>query len=121
MSGRVLIVDDEFGLAEVVAEMLSERGHDVDIAINGESALARMAEARPDLVLTDVMMPIMDGPALLGRMRADPELATIPVILMTAIPRSIPASVTGMHQGLLVKPFTPAQLFAAIAALLDVG
>ena len=118
MSSRVLIVDDEFGLAEVLAEMLAELGHEVDLAFNGQSALEHIAAARPDLVLADVMMPIMDGPALLRRIREDPAMAEIPVILMTAIPRSVPATVTGMHQGLLVKPFTPDELFAAIAPLL---
>lgn len=115
MSSRVLIVDDEFGLAEVLAEMLAELGHETDLAINGQSALEHIAAARPDLVLADVMMPIMDGPALLRRIREDPAIADIPVVFMTAIPRSVPATVTGMHQGLLVKPFTPDELFAAIA------
>lgn len=118
MSSRVLIVDDEFGLAEVLAEMLAELGHEVDLAINGQSALEHIAAVRPDLILADVMMPIMDGPALLRRIRADPAIADIPVVLMTAIPRSIPATVTGMHQGLLVKPFSPDELFAVIAPLL---
>jgi CheY-like chemotaxis protein len=118
MSSRVLIVDDEFGLAEVLAEMLAELGHEVDLAMNGQSALEHMAAARPDLVLADVMMPIMDGPALLHRIREDPATSEIPVVLMTAIPRSVPATVTGMHQGLLVKPFTPDELFAAIEPLL---
>ncbi len=118
MSKRVLIVDDEFGLAEVVADMLSERGHEVDLAINGEAALARMAQRKPDLVLLDVMMPVLDGPGLLRRMRGEPELAAIPVVLMTAIPHSIPANLALQHQGVLIKPFTPDALMAAVEPLL---
>jgi DNA-binding response OmpR family regulator len=118
MSKRVLIVDDEFGLAEVVAEMLAERTYQVDLAINGEVALARMAQNRPDLALVDVMMPILDGPGLLVRMREDPALAEIPVVFMTALPRAIPAHVAGLHQGVLLKPFTPDALFAVVEPLL---
>jgi DNA-binding response OmpR family regulator len=118
MSKRVLIVDDEFGLAEVVAEMLAEQSYQVDLAINGEVALARMAEQVPDLALVDVMMPILDGPGLLVRMREEPALAAVPVILMTALPHAIPAHVASLHQGVLVKPFTPDALFAAVEPLL---
>ncbi len=121
MTARILIVDDEFGLAEVVAEMLADRGHDVDVALNGETALARMAERRPDLVLLDVVMPLLDGLELLRRMRAREALAGVPVILMTSIPAMVPADVGRIHQGLLVKPFRPDELLALVQRVLPVG
>lgn len=121
MIARVLIVDDEFGLAEVVSDMLTDRGLAVEIAFNGEMALARMTAQQPDLVLLDVMMPLLDGPALLRRMRDDPALVAIPVILMTAIPRSIPTNIASLHQGVLIKPFTPQALMVAVDRALGVG
>jgi DNA-binding response OmpR family regulator len=71
MTKRILIVDDEFGLADVVAEILTESGFDVAIAINGRLALSLVREHRPDLILLDVMMPILDGPATLRELRAE--------------------------------------------------
>ena len=121
MTARILIVDDEFGLAEVVAGMLADRGHEVDVAINGEVALSRMAERAPDLVLLDVMMPLLDGPELLRQMRAQETLAGVPVILMTSIPSLVPADVRLIHQGVLTKPFTPDQLLAMVERALPVG
>jgi DNA-binding response OmpR family regulator len=114
MKSRILIVDDEFGLAEVVAAMLADRGHEADVAINGQTALALMTERPPDLVLLDVLMPIVDGPAVLRQMRAQAALARVPVILMTSIPSLVPADVRPIHQGVLVKPFTPDQLVAMV-------
>ena len=60
----VLIVDDEFGLAEMLREMLREAGYDVTLAINGQLALEILGERPIDLVLTDMMMPVMDGAEL---------------------------------------------------------
>jgi DNA-binding response OmpR family regulator len=121
MTKRILIVDDEFGLAEVVAAMLAESGHDADVALNGEAALARMAERPPDLVLLDVVMPLLDGPDVLRRMRAEAALAGIPVILMTSLPHLIPADIESIHQGVLIKPFKPAALLALVDQLLGMG
>jgi CheY-like chemotaxis protein len=118
MSKLILIADDEFGLAEVLAQLLSDRGHEALVAVNGAAALERMAERRPDLVLLDVMMPMLDGPGLLRRMRDDPRLADIPVVLMTARPDQIAPEIRAIAQGLLVKPFTPAALAGTVDPLL---
>src|SRR4051812_40362155 len=97
MTRSVLIVDDEFGLADVTADLLTEEGYDVAIAINGKIGLESLAARRADLVLTDLMMPVMDGPEMILRMRADPKLAEIPVILMTALPEGIPMGEAAKH------------------------
>ena len=65
----ILIVDDEFGLAEMLREMLRESGFEVTLAINGRLALEILGEERVDLVLTDMMMPVMDGAELATAMR----------------------------------------------------
>jgi CheY-like chemotaxis protein len=119
MTTRILIVDDEYALADVLADLLAERGHEAVVAINGRIGLARLAESRFDLVLLDVMMPVMDGPALLRAMRGDPRHAEIPVVMMTAIPASFPATEPPAYQEMLRKPFSTEALFATVARALD--
>ena len=84
-SSRLLYVDDDADIREIVQMSLSLDG-DIKVLTSdgGERALLKMRVEQPDLVVLDVMMPGMDGPTLLKRMRADPELARIPVIFMTA-------------------------------------
>jgi CheY-like chemotaxis protein len=110
MKPFVLIVDDEFGLAEMSAELLVEDGFEVAIAINGKLGLDMMEARAVNLVLTDLMMPVMDGPEMIRRMRADPRFANIPVILMTALPEAIPEAGESPHDVLLVKPFSVREL-----------
>ena len=117
MKQAILIVDDEFGLAEMVCEVLTEQGYDVALAINGERALGLMAERRFDLVLLDVMMPIMDGPTCLAHMRDDTKLRTIPVVMMSAFETARPTN-DAMYQGFLLKPFSLAELLTEIRPLL---
>jgi CheY-like chemotaxis protein len=118
MKQSILIVDDECSLAEIVAEMLAERGFQVAIAINGALALEQMAVNCPALVLLDWMMPILDGPAVMTAMRSDPALARVPIIIMTATPHAVPWEIQEVASALLAKPFTPAALFAAVLAAL---
>lgn len=118
MRSRVLIVDDEFGLAEVIAEILVERGYDAAIAMNGKLALADMEQARPDFVLSDVMMPVMDGPTMLTCMRQDPRFAHIPVVLMSSLEPKTFAQVAGLYQEAVRKPFSPDVLYALLARYL---
>src|SRR5689334_9817623 len=86
MSGlRVLHVDDEPDIREVVELSLSlDPAFTVKSCSSGGDALAAVAEWRPDLILCDVMMPVMDGPTTLARLRERPETACIPVVFMTA-------------------------------------
>jgi CheY-like chemotaxis protein len=114
----ILIVDDEFGLADVVAEMLVEAGYEVAIAINGKLALEQLAQRPRDLVMLDVMMPIMSGPETLRTMRLSDGLSKIPVILMTSLPEAIPDDEPPLHQAVLQKPFTPERLFSTVRRLL---
>jgi CheY-like chemotaxis protein len=118
MAQSVLIVDDEFGLADITADLLREAGYDVALAINGKLGLAHLAAHRADLVLTDLMMPVMDGPEMIRRMRTDPTLATIPTILMTALPEAIPSGAAAMHDAVLVKPYSMAELLEVVHDLL---
>jgi circadian clock protein KaiC len=110
----VVIVDDEFGLAELIAEVLAEKGYSTAIAINGELGLALLRERRPDLVLLDLMMPVLNGTEVLREMKADPLLAGVPVVLMTALPEAVPANEGLAYEAVLQKPFTPERLFEVV-------
>jgi DNA-binding response OmpR family regulator len=81
---RILIVEDETKLARAIALYLNPRGFDVRTAANGAEALERIAESRPDLIVADIMMPVMDGYTLCRRLRADPAACTIPFLFLTA-------------------------------------
>ncbi len=118
MTQSVLIVDDEFGLADITAEILTEAGYDVALAINGKLGLSNLAIRPADIVLTDLMMPVMDGPEMIRRMRADPKLAAIPIILMTALPEAIPTGAAALHDAVLVKPYGIAELLETMRRLL---
>ncbi|HEX8701331.1 MAG TPA: response regulator [Myxococcaceae bacterium] len=110
--GPILIVDDEFGIVEVIRDFLQDEGYRTAIALNGRQALDLMAVQRPVMVLLDYMMPVMNGGELLEVMKTHPEWSTIPVVLMSASPprewQQLPA------YSLLLKPFGLAELIAAV-------
>jgi len=81
----VLVVDDEPAILEVVAEFARMLGHDVLTAIDGEDALVLLRDRRPDVIVSDVMMPRLSGPALRIALLAAPRLAAVPVVFMTAV------------------------------------
>lgn len=112
----VLVVDDEFGIAEVLAEVLGDAGYDVVTAIHGRQALERLAARRPDVILLDFMMPVMNGPATLAALAADPGHRTIPVILMSSLPETAVAA--RGYAAFLRKPFKVAAMLEAIARVL---
>ncbi len=83
-SRAVLVVDDDPAILEVLSEILADEGFTVRTARDGQQALARAVELPPDLILTDLMMPVVDGHALVTRLREHPQIAHIPVLLMSA-------------------------------------
>ena len=82
---RVLVADDDPWILRMVATVLGQRGYVVDLARDGEEALGKALSATPDLLITDVMMPKMDGWSLVKALRARPELAFLPVIFLTGM------------------------------------
>jgi DNA-binding response OmpR family regulator len=111
----ILVVDDEFDIAELLGELLTARGHKVTTAINGLLARGLLAGMDYDLVITDFMMPLVDGVELVEGMRADPRLAGVPVIMISAQPDIAALVGHGLVQATLQKPFSPTALYAAIA------
>ncbi|MCU0755647.1 MAG: response regulator [Xanthomonadales bacterium] len=117
---RVLVVDDIAELRQYLADRLGGL-YRVHTARDGDEALALISESRPDVVVSDVMMPGRDGYALLRALRADPDTAGVPVLLLSARSRTRDV-VAGLEAGAddyLAKPFEPAELIARIQALLD--
>ncbi|AUW58110.1 response regulator [Sphingobium sp. SCG-1] len=114
----VLIVDDEFGIADVLQDFLEDEGHTVLTAINGRAALERMAEQPPDLVLSDYMMPVMDGAGLLAKMAADQKLSKVPVAIMSSLPEPAVAEHCSGYAAFLRKPFRIGDVAALVERLL---
>ena len=112
MAKKILAVDDERHIVRLVQINLQKAGYEVVTATNGIEALEQVAQVKPDLVVMDVMMPEMDGLEALEKMKADPEMAKIPVIMLTA--KAQDADVfSGWQKGAdlyLTKPFNPAEL-----------
>ena len=101
----VLVVDDEFGIAELFDAILTDEGHRVLTAINGRHGLELLAQERPDLVFLDYMMPVMDGAAMLRAMAADPALPAVPVVMMSSMPEATVAERCSGYVTFLRKPF----------------
>ena len=118
---RILYVDDEPDIREIAAMALElDPEFEVRTAASGEAALAMVADWVPDAALLDVMMPQMDGPTLLARLREDPRLAQVPVIFVTA--RAQPSELQNFSTldaaGVIAKPFDPMTLSAKVRELI---
>jgi two-component system, OmpR family, phosphate regulon response regulator PhoB len=83
-AAEILIVDDERPLRELLASLFEENGYRVRSAIHGQDALAQIEEGRPDLIIMDLMMPVMGGVELYRRLKLRPETRAIPIIVMSA-------------------------------------
>jgi OmpR family response regulator RpaB len=116
-SFNILIADDEANIRRILETRLSMAGHAVTAAADGEEALERFRGLEPDLVVLDVMMPKLDGFAVLERIRAQSE---VPVILLTAL-GDVADRITGLQLGAddyMVKPFSPKELEARIRCVM---
>jgi CheY-like chemotaxis protein len=119
----IMIVDDNPDMITVMKTVLEVRGYGVVSASDGEQFFDRLAENKPDLILLDVMMPLMNGLEVLKRLRANPETSSIPVMLVTAKVQYQDV-LAGYKQGAdyyLTKPFTSSQLLNGINILLKDG
>lgn len=117
----ILVVDDEVAIADVLAAILSEAGYHVIPASNGRQALARLAEATPQLIITDFMMPLLGGDGLIAALKADPKLRDIPVLVMTSIPELAVSQKSKGYSGFLRKPFRIRDVLAIVEKLIGGG
>jgi two-component system, OmpR family, alkaline phosphatase synthesis response regulator PhoP len=122
MGGRkVLVVEDEPAIVALLAELLADEGYEVATAADGREGLDRLAEVAPDVVLADVMMPVLDGRALCHAMSDDPRYRSTPIVLMSAA-REVLGRCDCVCAGFLPKPFELDQVVAMLElALRDVA
>jgi DNA-binding response OmpR family regulator len=120
MTKRVLIIDDEPSIVISLEFLLKRAGLEVQVARDGEEGLAKLRELRPDAVVLDVMMPRLDGFEVLKAVRADPEIADIPVLMLTAKAREAEQQ-RGLTLGAnayMAKPFSTHELVDQVMALI---
>lgn len=120
-SKRLLVVEDDPGLLQAIAVCLRADSYEVTTARNGAEALVRLAEVLPDLVISDIRMPRMDGYTLARQLRAAPRTALIPVIFLTAKDETADR-IEGFQSGVdayLTKPFEPNELLAVVRSILN--
>jgi len=84
MNGRILVIDDNIQFQKLMAQALSHAGYEVIVANDGAEGLNKLKETRPSLVILDIMMPGMDGYEVCRHIRANPQTADIPVLMLTA-------------------------------------
>mgnify|MGYP002784646667 CR=1 FL=1 len=114
---KILVVEDEIVVAMSVEMILEAEGYAVVLATDGREGLALAEQEQPDLIITDLMMPRMDGMAMLGRLRA--AGVTTPAVLTTWIPEGrLLRNPHGPYDVFLGKPFSDAELIAAVDRLL---
>lgn len=121
MALQVLVVDDDELILEVVRTVLDLEDLDVRTARDGDQALASIAAERPDIIVTDLMMPGIDGIELCRRIKADGATAAVPVILLTARdrPEDREAGLAAGADAYLTKPFSPLELIEVIGGLTE--
>jgi two-component system chemotaxis sensor kinase CheA len=114
----VLIVEDEWAIADWLQVLLSEHAYNVLVAGNGREALDVLHREIPDLVLTDFMMPFVDGAGLIAAMNADPKTRDIPVVVMTSLLENVVRERAPGYRAYLRKPFREADLMKVIGEIL---
>jgi len=120
MAEKILIVDDDVNALKLIGYTLHREGYEIVVAQSGQEALVKAREEEPQLIILDIMMPHMDGYEVCRRLRATPQTAQVPVIMLTA-KGQVEDKVTGFEAGAddyLTKPVIPAELVARVKALL---
>jgi two-component system phosphate regulon response regulator PhoB len=120
MRRRILVVDDEPDLLELVRINLTQAGYDVETVADGRSALASVRRRAPDLVVLDLMLPDISGTEVCRVLRADPDFASLPIIMLTARSDEVDR-VVGFELGAddyVTKPFSPRELALRVQAVL---
>ena len=122
---RILLVDDDPDFIEATRTVLESVPYKVIVAYDGNEALVKVQEERPDLILLDIIMPTQDGFHVCEKLKSDPELWHIPVIMLTSLSQHISDTTYSVQDGMMLeaddfidKPVRPKELLARIARLL---
>jgi DNA-binding NarL/FixJ family response regulator len=121
MAKQLLVVDDDPSLLLAVSDTLRAEGYEVVTARRGAEAMVRVAESLPDLIISDIRMPGMDGYALVRNLRASPRTRLIPIVFLTAKDETADR-IEGFRTGVdayLTKPFESEELTAVVSSILD--
>jgi CheY-like chemotaxis protein len=113
----IVVADDEFLLTEMLSAFLGDAGHEVLTAANGQMALRLVRERRPQLLITDFMMPLMTGLELANAIRADSEIAGLPIVLATGAQGTQARRHADLFQQILDKPYNVQRLLDLVNAL----
>lgn len=120
MARRILVVDDEMHLAKILQFTLEHAGYEADTAFDGEEAMEKIFRGRPDLVILDLMLPVMDGYKVCNRLKKDEEYSDIPIIILSARDFEREELEEPINADLfLEKPFNTENLLQHIESLLD--
>ena len=118
----VLLIDDDPDFVEATRTVLESVPYKVVVAYDGNEGLAKAQEARPDLVILDVIMPMEDGFETLAKLRTDPNLAQVPVMMLTSLSNGLDMALTSdtdvVVEDYIGKPIRPAELLRRVERLL---
>jgi two-component system alkaline phosphatase synthesis response regulator PhoP len=121
MSKKVLVVDDDPDFVDAVKAVIEKGGYHVDIAYDGKEALEQVAKSKPDVIILDIMMPVMNGHEACKVLKADPATAEIPIIMLTAVASRVLSSkythrdmLESDAEDYLPKPVEPEELLERI-------
>jgi len=122
---KILLIDDDPDFVQAVQVIVESGGYEVRVAYDGKEGLEAVAEEKPDLIVLDVMMPVMNGHEACAKLKGDPETAEIPIILLTAVAERVTTS-TYSHRDMLEseaedympKPVEPSELLELIKSWL---
>lgn len=101
----ILVVDDEVGIARLLEEVFSDEGHEVISASNGKQALERVSDRIPAFILTDYMMPVMDGIEMIEILASNPATSAVPIVLMSSMPENVIDCKAITYAAFVRKPF----------------
>jgi two-component system, cell cycle response regulator DivK len=123
MTKRILMVEDTEDNRQIIRDLMESVGYDLIEAEDGAAGVAMAIEHRPDLILMDIQLPVMDGYEACRRIKADPELRHIPIIAVTSYALSGDETKTKAAgcDGYVAKPFSPRQLLAKMNEFLERG
>ena len=120
MSKCILVVEDQEDNRQILRDLLGSAGYDLTEAENGEEAIAAVARRRPDLILMDIQLPVMDGYEATRRIRTNPDLRSVPIIAVTsyALAGDENKALAAGCDGYVTKPYSPRDLLAKVRAYL---
>jgi DNA-binding response OmpR family regulator len=115
----ILVIDDEYGIADLLQFAFEDANYRVLTAPNGKMGLAAAQQHHPHLILLDVMMPIMDGPAMLRALKADETLRQIPVLMMSSVDETTVRRLCDGFVAFVRKPFNLDELLSLVGKTID--